>query len=315
MMGNFVDTFQSVTGNDAQQSVLISNLFLIFLAVAVVMYVLVIAFLLWALLRRRDGPSREKGLRTVLGGWVVVIALILGGLTITTWFYDRGMAASEEGKALEIEVTARQWWWEVRYANSDSSKIVRSANELYLPQGARSHITLKSSDVIHSFWIPNLAGKQDMIPGRQIDITLTPLTAGQFRGQCAEFCGLQHANMALDVTVLKPADFAAWYATSLKTPLVPASGPARAGYDLVTGAQCASCHNVSGTPASGQVAPDLTHFASRKSIAAGRLPMSRDNIAKWIADPQGVKPGNNMPKVPLSQAQLAAVTAYLETLR
>jgi cytochrome c oxidase subunit 2 len=212
-------------------------------------------------------------------------------------------------------VTARQWWWDVRYADDDASRIFRTANELHLPAGVPVHITLRSNDVIHSFWIPNLAGKQDMIPGRDSDLSVRPLREGVFRAQCAEFCGLQHARMALDVTVESPAAFAAWREAQLRPAAAAGSGAAAAGQAIVTGRQCASCHMIAGTPASGQVAPDLTHFASRRTIAAGTLEMNRANIAGWIADPQAHKPGNNMPKVPLGPAELEAVVAYLETLR
>lgn len=314
-MSGPLDTIQSIAGNDGQQSALVSELFSIFLIVAGIVYLAVILFLLWAIFRRRGGPSRERGLRTGLVAWVGMTALILAGLTIATWLYDRGLARAAQAPSLEIEVTANQWWWDVRYADRNADRIFRTANELHLPAGVPVHITLRSNDVIHSFWIPNLAGKQDMIPGRDADISIRPLREGVYRAQCAEFCGLQHARMALDVTVESPAAFAAWREAQLRPPQTPAGAQARAGQAIVTGRQCASCHSIAGTPASGQVAPDLSHFASRRSIAAGTLPMTHANIAAWIADPQAAKPGNNMPKVPLSPAELAAVTAYLEGLR
>jgi cytochrome c oxidase subunit 2 len=315
-MTAWLDTIQSAAGNDGQQSALVSNLFAIFLTVTSIFFVAVMIFLAWAILRRRrEGESRERGLRHLLVGWVGLISLTLAGLTLATWLYDRGLADAAATPALEIEVTGNQWWWDVRYADDDASQIFRTANELHLPVGVPAHITLRSNDVIHSFWIPNLAGKQDMIPGREADISIRPLREGRFRAQCAEFCGLQHARMALDVTVESPAAFAAWRAASLRPAPAPASPAAKAGQAIVTGGQCASCHAIAGTPASGQVAPDLTHFASRRTIAAGTLPMSRENIAAWIADPQAPKPGNNMPKVPLDREQLDAVTAYLESLK
>ncbi len=316
-MTAWLDTIQSAAGNDGQQSALVSDLFSIFLMVTAIFYLAVIVFLLWAIVRRRrrGGESRERGLRRMLVGWVGLISLSLAGLTVATWLYDRGLAEAAVTPALEIEVTANQWWWDVRYADKEADQIFRTANELHLPVGVPVHITLRSNDVIHSFWIPNLAGKQDMIPGRDSDLSIRPLREGRFRAQCAEFCGLQHARMALDVTVESHAAFAAWRAAQLRPAAAPASAQARAGQAIVTGRQCASCHMIAGTPASGQVAPDLTHFASRRTIAAGTLPMNRANIAAWIADPQAPKPGNNMPKVPLSPAELGAVTAYLETLR
>src|SRR4051812_27774415 len=167
---------------------------------------------------------------------------------------------------------------------------------------------------------PQLLGAQPrrqagLIPGRTNDISILPRQAGIYRAQCAEFCGIQHAHMALDVTVETPAAFAAWRAAALRPAAPPAGALAQAGYAYITTRECASCHAIAGTPASGQVAPDLTHIASRSSIAAGTLPMSHDNLAAWIADPQRLKPGNNMPNVPLTPQQLAAITPYLETLR
>jgi cytochrome c oxidase subunit 2 len=203
----------------------------------------------------------------------------------------------------------------VRYKDPVSSRIVRTANELHLPVGQNARLTLLSSDVIHSLWVPNLAGKQDLIPGRNADLVLHPRRTGVFRAQCAEFCGLQHARMALDVTVESEADFNRWKAAQLTPPPRPAGGPVRAGNDLFQNRQCASCHAVAGTPASGTVAPDLSHVASRRTIAAGTLPTTHPNLAAWVADPQAIKPGNNMPTVPLTEAELNAVTAYLETLK
>jgi len=314
-MSAFLDTIQSAAGNDGQQSALVSGLFSIFLIVTAIVYVAVILFLLWAVFRRRRGESREGALRSILVGWVGVTAMILAGLTIATWLYDRELAFAANTPALEIEITANQWWWDVRYADDEASDIFRTANELHLPVGVPAHITLRSNDVIHSFWVPNLAGKQDMIPGRENDISITPLREGVYRSQCAEFCGLQHARMALDVTVESRQAFAAWRAAQLRPAAAPPNRLAQLGQAIVTGRQCSSCHTVAGTSASGQVAPDLTHFASRRTIAAGTLMMNRANIAAWIADPQAPKPGNNMPKVTLNAEELRAVTAYLESLR
>jgi cytochrome c oxidase subunit II len=312
---NAIETIQSAAGAQGEQSAQTTGLFSLFLLVTLVFYALVILFLIWAILRRRRDHSRERSLRIVFAGWVGLIALGLVGLTLASWLYDRDLAQAAEAPALEIEVTANQWWWDVRYMDEDPSRVVRTANELHLPAGVPVRITLRSNDVIHSFWIPNLAGKQDMIPGRENDLSIIPVREGVYRGQCAEFCGLQHARMALDVTVQSPAAFAGWYEAQLR-PARAANAPlARTGQAIVTGRQCASCHMIAGTLASGQVAPDLTHFASRRSIAAGTLPMSRSNIAAWIADPQAAKPGNKMPRVPLSPQELLAVTLYLETLR
>jgi cytochrome c oxidase subunit 2 len=307
-------TIQSAAGNDGQQSALVSHLFEIFLGVTGFFYLLVIFFLVWAIVRRRR-ETREPALRRSLILWTGVIALTLGGLTIASWFTDRGLADAADRPGLDITLIGHQWWWEVRYDYGDPSKIVRTANELHLPVGVPARIRLQSTDVIHSLWIPNLAGKQDLIPGRTTDLSLLPLHAGIYRGQCAEFCGLQHANMALDVTVESPADFARWRTAQLASPPQPATPLTQLGQALVVNGPCASCHNIAGTNASGQVGPDLSHVASRRTIAAGRLAMNHGNLAGWIANPQEIKPGNNMPTVPMNAARLEAITAYLETLR
>ena len=316
-MSGALQTIQSVAGNDGQQSALISNLFEIFLGVTGFFYLVVIVFLVWAIVRRRrNEASREPLLGRTLVVWVGIVALTLSGLSIATWLTDRSLAQAADRPGLQITLTSHQWWWEVRYDSGQASQVIHTANELHLPLGVPAEISLRSSDVIHSLWIPNLSGKEDLIPGRTNSMTITPLHAGIYRGQCAEYCGMQHANMALDVTVESPADFERWRAAQLAPPPPPPTAPlARAGYDYVTAGPCASCHNIAGTPASGQVAPDLSHVASRRSIAAGTLAMSHANLVGWVSDPQGVKPGNAMPNVPLDGLQLAAITAYLETLR
>jgi cytochrome c oxidase subunit 2 len=264
-----------------------------------------------------ESAGGERPLRIALWTWIGLIALGLAGLTLASYLTDRSMArALPQGQAaLRIELIANQWWWDVRYHFPDSSQDVRTANELHLPLGTPTHVTLKSNDVIHSFWVPNIAGKQDLIPGRITDIMLLPRNAGQYRGQCAEFCGVQHAHMALDVTVESREAFERWRARNVAPAQPPPTALARAGHDYFMRRECSACHMIAGTPASGQVAPDLTHFASRRSIAAGTLPMSRGHLYAWIADPQGPKPGNAMPYIGLEADELHAVVAYLESLK
>ena len=317
-------TIQSANAGDGRDGQIFNTLFWIFVVVTTLVAALVYLFLGFAIFRRRgcrqdglpdEGTSAEAPLRTVLLGWTGAVAGILAVLAVASWFADREMARAAQPPGLEIEVTANQWWWDVRYISSDPSRIIRTANELHLPVGAPVHITLKSNDVIHSFWVPNLAGKQDLIPGRVNDISLVPMHRGIYRGQCAEFCGLQHAHMALDVTVESAAEFARWQARQGQLAPAPTTPLARAGYAYVTTRECASCHNIAGTPASAQVGPDLTHFASRRSIGAGTFPMTRGHLYAWLADPQSAKPGNNMPTIGLEPRELHAVAAYLETLR
>ena len=316
--------FQNAMGGQGAEDANFIELFIVFLAVCTVMYLIVTAALLIALGRRRNvvltvDDRRHHQLsgviRPALIGWTALIAGGLTVLTIASFFTDRSNAANGRDPKLHLTVTANQWWWDVEYNSPDVSRTVRTANEIHLPVGVPAQVTLKSNDVIHSFWIPNLAGKQDLIPGRETDAQLLTRKAGLFRGQCAEFCGIQHAQMALNVTVESKADFERWYTAQLRPAFAPANALQLAGYRYVTTRECAACHNISGTPASGQVAPDLTHFASRRSIAAGAMPMNTGNLYGWIADPQSQKPGNKMPTVGLKADELHAVVAYIGSLK
>jgi cytochrome c oxidase subunit 2 len=318
--------YQSIYGNAAVEAQQFNSLFVIFLVVCAVMYAAVILFLIAGLLRRRraaeanvveDGRHHEShpAMRTGLTVWAAVVAVGLVGLAIASFFADRSMASAAANEKLSITITANQWWWDVQYNSADASKTLRTANELHLPVGVPVRILLHSNDVIHSFWVPSLAGKQDLIPGRDNDITLVPRKTGIYRGQCAEFCGTQHAHMALVVNVDSYFDFLKWWQHQLTPAAAPTTPLAQAGYHYVTSGPCSACHAIGGTPAGGTVGPDLTHLASRRSIAAGTMPMGEGNLYGWVEDPQSVKPGNHMPTIGLEPAQLHAVVAYLETLK
>jgi cytochrome c oxidase subunit 2 len=314
---------QTILGGDGAEGANFIQLFTVFMIVCTVMYAIVAIALIAAVWRRsaaltlddRTHHETSGAVRPALIVWTALIAAGLIGLTIASFFTDRSNAANGSDPRLMLTVTANQWWWDVEYNSPDASKTVRTANEIHLPGGVPVQVKLTSNDVIHSFWIPNLAGKQDLIPGRETDAQLLPRKTGLYRGQCAEFCGVQHAQMALDVTVESKADFQRWYAAQLQPAPAPANPLQRAGYNYFTTRECAACHNISGTPATGQVAPDLTHFASRRSIAAGALPMNTGNLYGWVADPQSQKPGNRMPTVGLKSNDLHALVAYLETLK
>jgi cytochrome c oxidase subunit 2 len=315
---------QNAMGGDGAEGARFIDLFIFFTIVCTIMYLLIAAGLLIALWRRQRIPltvedrrhdQTSAGVKPALIAWMALVVVGLTVLTVASFFTDRSNAADARKPALTLKVTANQWWWDVEYSPSDPSKTVRTANEIHLPVGVPVQVKLASNDVIHSFWVPNLAGKQDLIPGRTTDALLLPRKTGLYRGQCAEFCGVQHAQMALDVTVESKANFQRWYAAQLKPAAAPATPPQLAGYRYVTTRECSSCHNIAGTPAGGQVAPDLTHFASRRSIAAGTLPMGRGNLYGWIADPQSQKPGSHMPTVGLEPGELHAIVAYLEALK
>jgi cytochrome c oxidase subunit 2 len=215
--------------------------------------------------------------------------------------------------AVTIEITGRQWWWEVRYLGPEPKDEFITANELHIPVGQPVMVRLLSADVIHSFWVPSLTGKTDAIPGRANVAWLQADRAGVYRGQCTEYCGEQHAHMAVYVAADRPSDFAAWAARQRQGAAPPASAEALQGQAVFV-RRCGACHTVRGTEAGGLVGPDLTHLAGRKTIASGLLPNTVGNLDGWILDPQALKPGAKMPPIRLAPAELAAVTAYLEGL-
>lgn len=316
---------QSALDPAADQSMAIGEVLHLMLWVCGAMYLLVLGFLALALWRGRrrlaeaDAPPRptadDRGARRVLTGWIVLIVAGLTVLVTVSFLVDRSLVQAGP-KPLKVKVTAQQWWWKVEYDDPlNPSHHLVTANELHLPLNRTADIELQAADVIHSFWIPNLHGKEDLIPGRTNHIVITPRRAGLYRGQCAEFCGLQHTNMAIDATVQRPQDFNAWWAQSL-TPAKPPATPSQVfGQQIFTTRACGMCHAIAGTDASGQVAPDLTHVASRPSLAAGTLPYNRANLAAWIRNPQAIKPGSNMPAVPLEPAEMTALVDYLDSLK
>jgi cytochrome c oxidase subunit II len=318
--------YQSTFGNAGAETQDFNTLFVIFLVVCGIMYVAVIAFLIAGIVRRRrtgDANVVEQRrhheshplMRTGLLGWGAVIAVGLTGLAIASFLGDRSLANAASNEKLSITITGKQWWWDITYNSADVSKTLRTANELHLPVGVPARIILRSDDVIHSFWVPSLTGKQDLIPGRETDVTILPKKVGIYRGQCAEFCGTQHAHMAFVVNVDSNADFQKWWQHQLQPAPAPTTPLVQAGYNYVTSRQCSMCHNISGTNASAKVGPDLTHLASRRTIAAGTMPMSKGNLYGWVEDPQSIKPGSHMPTIGLEPNELHSVVAYLETLK
>ena len=297
----------------------------IMLVVCGVMYVLVLGFLAWGLWRARarrgqtwsppepGHTAAEPRLERSLTGWAALVVAGLVVLTTASYLVDRSLA-DVGPDPLRIRVTANQWWWLVEYEGATPSQRVTTANELHLPLGRPAVVELRANDVIHSFWAPNLAGKTDLIPGRTNYLAVTPRRLGVFRGQCAEFCGLEHALMAFDVHVETPAAFEAWRARQLQPASAPTDALAQQGLKVFTSKACVLCHGIQGTDAAASVGPDLTHLKSRDHIAAGALPNTPGDLQAWIADPQGIKPGTTMPRVGLSADELQAVTAYLETL-
>ena len=265
--------------------------------------------------RRAASRATERQLGTNIAVAGVLSVAVLIAILFESVLTGRAEDAIRTHDALHLQVTANQWWWDVQYVNDMPSLNVTTANEIHLPVGRPVRIDLLSTDVIHSLWIPTLQGKVDLIPGRLNELWLQADRAGVYRGQCAEYCGLQHAKMALVVVAEAPDDFERWLAAN-RAPSVPPSTPEQVrGKAVVERGPCAMCHNITGTLAGARSAPDLTHIGSRSTIAAGTLPNTRGYLGGWIADPQHVKPGNRMPAPGLRDEQLQDVIAYLESLK
>ncbi|WP_231933006.1 cytochrome c oxidase subunit II [Botrimarina mediterranea] len=250
----------------------------------------------------------------VIGGGVVVPTLLLTILLMFGLAILPALVRPAPGGSLHVEAVGVRWWWRIIYPTPDGGSF-ELANEVRLPAGEPVQFDLRSADVIHGFWIPSLGGKVDMIPGRQTRLTLWPTTVGTYRGVCAEYCGASHAKMAFDVVVMPRAEFDTWLRQQAQDAVDPSGSEARRGSEVFLKSGCGACHSVRGTPADGSIAPDLTHLGSRRSLAAGSLENSPDNLRRWITDPQSIKPMAVMPGFhTLSDADLASLIAYLQGL-
>ncbi|WP_426954390.1 cytochrome c oxidase subunit II [Muricoccus radiodurans] len=309
--------WQSATDPGGPAARELHGLFLLFTISCGLVWIAVMLVLAAALLRRRAAevrPEPERRPTLAVGAAVAATVLIVTGLTVASYLATRSIAAAPPDP-LVIRLRGYQWWWEVTYDDPRPDRILLTANEIHIPTGRPVRIELASADVIHSFWVPGLSGKQDMIPGRSNSLTFTAERPGLYRGQCAEFCGLQHAHMALHLIAEPPEVFERWRDAQLAEAAAPVGAEEEAGRRIVEGRACGACHTVRGTQAAGQLGPDLTHVGGRAYLAAGMLPTTRGSLAAWIADPQTIKPGNNMPMIPLTADELQAVTAYLVRLR
>ena len=257
----------------------------------------------------------ERGARLAVFWAVLLSSVGLFALTLSSVATDRALAQLPLQDAVNIDVTGNMWWWDVRYDDPDPSKIFSTANEIVIPVGRPVLLRLRGNDVIHSFWVPNLAGKKDLIPGHETTLQLRADKAGTYRGQCAEFCGLQHAFMAFQVKAVPPEEFAGWQEAQRKPAAEPADEMQKRGRELFVTGTCQMCHAIQGTTANARRAPDLTHVASRDWLAAGRLPNTREHLAGWIVDPQKYKPGANMPAHSIGRQDLDALVAYLGALK
>ncbi|MDP2248015.1 MAG: cytochrome c oxidase subunit II [Nitrosomonadales bacterium] len=245
---------------------------------------------------------------------VVIPVLILLVYVIGSASVNRQIITGVPDDALTVEIIGHQWWWEVNYLNADGNPMARTANEIHIPVGKPVRLLLKSNDVIHSFWVPNLNGKTDMIPGKTNSSWMQADNPGVFRGQCTEFCGKQHAHMAFSVVAIAPEEFETWLATQIQPARQPRTEQQERGLQVFLTSSCMMCHSIRGTSAMAGVAPDLTHVASRKTLAAGTVENSHGALAAWILAPQASKPGTLMPATKLSNEELTDLVEYLMSL-
>ncbi|MEK6244668.1 MAG: cytochrome c oxidase subunit II [Pseudomonadota bacterium] len=272
--------------------------------------VLVVALALYGAF---SAPRKVAEKAWIVGGGIVFPAIVLAALLVYAIHVGHALSGPP-ARAADIEVVGKRWWWEVRYATGGGHAVL--ANELRIPVGKPLEIALSTDDVIHSFWVPALAGKVDMIPGRTNRIVVEAREPGIYRGQCAEFCGAQHAWMAFYVVALPEEEFRAWLARQAAPAAEPADAFLLRGRDAFLREACAACHTIRGTAAAGTLGPDLTHVGGRLSIGAGVLGSGAAALAAWIADPQHLKPGNLMPETKtLTGEDLRALASYLESLK
>jgi cytochrome c oxidase subunit 2 len=274
-------------------------------------FVLVFGLFLAALLGRRRRVKGELFIALLGIGFPVVV---LSALMVYAFGVGERIVRHPGPPDLLVEVVGQRWWWEVRYPGAE--RPVVTANEIHIPAGRDVEFAVSTRDVIHSFWVPNLGGKIDMIPGRTNRIRLRADRPGVFRGQCAEFCGAQHARMAFLVVAHPPAAFDDWLQRQAMPAAEPADRQAREGQRIFMGSRCIECHRIRGTAADGDEGPDLTHVGSRRTLAAGSLPNGRESLMTWIRANRSVKPGNAMPEFRrFDEEALAALAAYLEGLK
>jgi cytochrome c oxidase subunit II len=321
--GSYVPQDVLITFSPAAQET--AGLFYTVFWIAAVIFILVEGLLVYFVLRyqRRaqdEHPEQYHGNTRLEVTWTIIPALILAvvfALTLRTMGTVGPTNPPSEGTP--INVRGHQWWWEIQYNNGQ----VLTASELHMPAGQVMNVTLTSQDVIHSFWVPKLMGKTDTMPGHENKTWILTDQLGMYEGQCAEFCGTQHANMLFRVIVQSPEDFQAWLQSQQAPPVEPAAGSLEArGKEILTNPQylCVGCHTIQGTNALGTTGPNLTHFASRGWFAGGLFPNNHDNLTRWLTNSEAMKPGNAMARVlatraPLTPDEVAALTAYLESLR
>jgi cytochrome c oxidase subunit II len=297
----------------------IASLWWWMLAVATIVFGGAVGLLLLAWRRRKRpglpllGENERANVGLVVAFGIAIPAIVLTALFVASDLYVLPKTDAPQAKTTAISVTAigHQWFWEVRYPGTSAV----TANEIHIPARTPVNLIARTADVIHSFWVPELNRKVDMIPGKTNRIELLAEEAGTYRGQCSEFCGLQHANMAFEVIAEPPARFEGWLAHMEEPAAAPATAAARRGERDFIGDGCASCHTIRGTEAKGTVGPDLTHLATRSTLAAVTIPNRHGYLNRWVRNPQSIKPGDKMPGLDLSDSQFRAIVDYLAGLR
>lgn len=306
-----VQSALNIAGRDAE---LVAHLFTVMMVGAVIVWVAVVAAAIYAI-RVKQGQHTERDANLfIIGGGVALPTVVLAALLWYGLPMLPQVMALPPADAPRIRVVGKQWWWRVQYVTPEG--VVETANEVRLPVGQRVEVELSSPDVIHSFWVPSIAGKMDMIPGRTTRIALEPTRTGVFRGTCAEYCGTSHALMAFDVVVTDEGMFQRWLQSQAASAVIPTDPVALRGREMFRSNGCSACHTIRGTAATGRIGPDLTHVGSRTSIGAATLPNRAYALVRWIRETDRVKPGVHMPAFgALAADDLTALAAYLGSLQ
>jgi cytochrome c oxidase subunit II len=314
--------WQSALDTHGPQARSLEILFWLFLAILGTVWVLTMVGLLASLRSRREpeadplaeDPRRQSRMTRTIAVLVALTGVTVLGLTGLSYAYQKGIF-QQPADVLTIKITGHQWWWQVDYEDPQPSRTFTTANEIHIPVGEMVRLKLESSDVIHSVWVPSLMGKMDAIPGRQNILEFQADQEGIYRGQCAEFCGYQHAHMGMLINAQPRAAFEEWRDHQIAAASSVDDEERKHGEQVFFSSPCVMCHTVRGTSAGGRVGPDLTHVGSRRYIAAGTLETTRGNLAAWIVDPQRIKPGANMPIIKVPPQDLNALAHYLEGLK
>ena len=288
----------------------IADLWWILFVVSVVVFFVVVTLVFIVVLRRRSGGAPDRSKSRGATKFVAIAGVIVPAVVVILLFFASVAtlpAVSPAGKntQMTIDVVGRQWFWDVYYRD----RTIRTSNEIHIPVGVPVEIRVTSQDVIHSLWVPRLNRKIDVIPGQTNAVVFDARKPGIFRGQCAEFCGVEHGLMALLVVAQPPTQFDRWLASQAK----PA--PGSSGMNAFVGSGCSGCHEISGAPQKSRYGPDLSHFGSRRTIGAGTLTNTPEHLADWIRNPQSLKPGNKMPDLGLPEAEIQVLVRYLESLK